>query len=133
MVMESKYVSDELLAAFWDGNTTREETELVLEAMGWDDNLTEFADIANDVISFEDKMAVWKGDYGYWELGIDPVLKPEEVLADASLEEESLLINSDSNDDDLWMQSNNLDVNDNGIENTNDFDSELNDDSLLDF
>jgi hypothetical protein len=39
--MWDKYenISDELLAAFLDGNTTREETELVLGAMAFDDGL----------------------------------------------------------------------------------------------
>jgi hypothetical protein len=65
--MWDKYenISDELLAAFLDGNTTREETELVLGAMSENSDLIEVADIADNVISFEDKMAVWEGDYGF--------------------------------------------------------------------
>jgi hypothetical protein len=79
--MWDKYenISDELLAAFLDGNTTWEETEQVLEAMNTDSDLKEFAQIADDVISFEDKLDIWKGDYGYWELGIPPVLDLEDV------------------------------------------------------
>jgi hypothetical protein len=76
---DNENISDELLAAFLDGNTTWEETEQVLEAMNTDSDLKEFAQIADDMISFEDKLDIWKGDYGYWELGIPPVLEPEEV------------------------------------------------------
>lgn len=40
------YISDELLAAYLDGNTTREETELVLKALKTDKELQEVLDIA---------------------------------------------------------------------------------------
>jgi hypothetical protein len=99
--MWDKYenISDELLAAFLDGNTTKEETEQVLEGMSEDNALMEVAGIANDVISFEDKLEVWKGDYGFWEMGINPVFEPEELLAGA-VEETSFL----TSDDDRWLQ-----------------------------
>ena len=41
-------ISDELLAAYLDGNTTKEETELVLKALKTDKELQEVLDIAVD-------------------------------------------------------------------------------------
>ena len=44
-----EYISDELLAAYLDGNTTKEETELVLKALRTDKELQEVLDIALEV------------------------------------------------------------------------------------
>ena len=50
--MENKeYISDELLAAYLDGNTTREETEQVLRALQSDPSLQEVLQVAIDVDS----------------------------------------------------------------------------------
>ena len=43
------YISDELLAAYLDGNTTKEETELILKALKTDKELQEVLDIALEV------------------------------------------------------------------------------------
>ena len=73
-------ISDELLAAYLDGNTTKEENMLIEDAMGNDESIMEIADIGGDIISFEGKYDIWKGDYGFGELGIDPVFTREELL-----------------------------------------------------
>ena len=54
--MNDKYmnISDELLAAYLDGNTTMEETKQVLEAIQVDENLKEVIDIATDILEIED-------------------------------------------------------------------------------
>jgi len=44
-----KYISDELLAAYLDGNTSKEETEQILQAMKSDESLRETLDIALQV------------------------------------------------------------------------------------
>ena len=44
-----EYISDELLAAYLDGNTTKEETEQVLRALKTDKELQEMLDIALQV------------------------------------------------------------------------------------
>ena len=44
-----EYISDELLAAYLDGNTTKEETEQVLRALKTDKELQEVLDIALQV------------------------------------------------------------------------------------
>ena len=46
---ENKYISDELLAAFLDGNTNAEDTMRMLEAAEQDKELQEFIRIANEV------------------------------------------------------------------------------------
>jgi hypothetical protein len=51
-IMKDENISDELLAAFLDGNTTREETELVLEAMTFDSGLISAMDLGNDTIDY---------------------------------------------------------------------------------
>ena len=49
--MWDKYenISDELLAAFLDGNTTKAETEQVMKSMAFDENIMEVIDISNDM------------------------------------------------------------------------------------
>lgn len=125
--MWDKYenISDELLAAFLDGKTTKEETKLVLEAMNTDSDLMEFAQIADDVISFEDKLDVWKGDYGYWELGIPPVLDPEEILNEMhslTIEEDLYSMDVDAfSEFDAGMDLGSSNENDNSISGLDDF------------
>jgi hypothetical protein len=127
MAMWDKYenISDELLAAFLDGKTTKEETKLVLEAMNTDSDLMEFAQIADDVISFEDKLDVWKGDYGYWELGIPPVLDPEEILNEMhslTIEEDLYSMDVDAfSEFDAGMDLGSSNENDNSISGLDDF------------
>jgi RNA polymerase sigma factor (sigma-70 family) len=52
MEVMDENISDELLAAFPDGNTTREETELVLEAMAFDGGLISAMDLGNNTIDY---------------------------------------------------------------------------------
>ncbi len=47
-------ISDELLAAFLDGNTTKEETEQVLETMIFDENIMEVVDISTEFLEVDD-------------------------------------------------------------------------------
>ena len=49
MANKEYIISDELLAAYLDGNTTKEETELVLKALKTDKELQEVLDIALEV------------------------------------------------------------------------------------
>lgn len=66
-------ISDELLAAYIDGNTTAEENEMIQSSMPLED-LDNIKDIAQDSLSFEEQLYFYDGDYGYWELGIPPIL-----------------------------------------------------------
>ena len=66
-------ISDELLAAYIDGNTSAEENEIIQASMPTED-LADIQEIAQDSLSFEEQLHFYDGDYGYWELGIPPVL-----------------------------------------------------------
>lgn len=66
-------ISDELLAAYIDGNTTAEENEMIKASMPIED-LNDIAELSQDSLSFEEQLHLYDGDYGYWELGIAPVL-----------------------------------------------------------
>lgn len=138
MINKSDSISDELLAAFLDGNVTRKETEQVLEVISKDNGLMEVVEITEDVISFEEKLGVWKEDYGFWEMGIDPVLNPEDFSngaeAFSTTENEELFpseaaaftdLDSDNDlefpSDDVFNSNDGLDSSDkNDIFNTND-------------
>ncbi len=69
-------ISDELLAAYIDGNTTESENALIENALNGDSMLSEACEIASDSVSFGSNFD-WelnKGDFGFWELGLPPVV-----------------------------------------------------------
>ena len=66
-------VSDELLAAYIDGNTTAEENLFVEQHVAAEE-LNTISETMEDCQSFQDYISVWDGDYGFWELGLPPVL-----------------------------------------------------------
>lgn len=72
-------LSDELLAAFIDGNTTPEEESIIRIAMSNDDLLDEVVDAAKDSIDFEERIDQWQGDYGLSELGLPETLHDEDL------------------------------------------------------
>lgn len=79
-------ISDELLAAYIDGNTSAEENEMIHTTMPLED-LDDIQEIAQDSLSFEEQLHLYDGDYGYWELGIPPVFNPqkmEEFISEAN-------------------------------------------------
>lgn len=74
-------ISDELLAAYIDGNTTESENQLIESALNGDSMLSEAYEIANDSVSFGSNFdwELHKGDFGFWELGLPPVITEDEV------------------------------------------------------
>ena len=58
-------ISDELLAAFIDGNTTTDEIVEIRTFLEQDDFLSEIFDVAIDVLSFENNIDNWNGDYQF--------------------------------------------------------------------
>ena len=78
-------ISDEMLAAFIDGNTTPEENAEINSVLENDEQFAEASDVAQDSLSFEEKLDLWKGDYGFWELGLPPVLGEEDYLKDNTM------------------------------------------------
>ena len=47
-------ISDEMLAAYIDGNATEEESTLIQNVLSSDDMLSEVADVVSDIKSYED-------------------------------------------------------------------------------
>ncbi len=79
-------ISDELLAAYIDGNTTADENTLIQESIVSDELLSEVVDIVNDSISFGSyNWSIHDGDYGFLELGIDPVFTYEELFSEVEM------------------------------------------------
>lgn len=77
----SSGISDELLAAYIDGNTTESEKVLIENALNDDSMLSEACEIASDSVSFGSSFdrELHKGDLGFWELGLSPVITEDEV------------------------------------------------------
>ena len=69
----AREVSDELLAAYIDGNTTEEENLFVEQHIPTEE-IDTIMETTEDSQSFQDYISVWDGDYGFWELGLPPVL-----------------------------------------------------------
>ena len=82
-------VSDELLAAYIDGNTTEEE-KLFVEQHIPTEEIDTIMETTEDSQSFQEYISVWDGDYGFWELGLPPVLTHDgeiNIIHDDSIEE----------------------------------------------
>ena len=81
-------ISDELLAAYIDGNTTESENALIENSLNGDSMLSEAYEIAHDGISFGNNFdwEIHKGDFGFWELGLPPVVTETDltIAADTS-------------------------------------------------
>lgn len=69
-------ISDELLAAYIDGNTTESENQLIESALNGDSMLSEAYEIANDSVSFGSNTDwdIYNGDYGFLEMGLPPII-----------------------------------------------------------
>ncbi|WP_458459819.1 hypothetical protein [Pseudobutyrivibrio sp.] len=81
-------ISDELLAAYIDGNTTETENQLIENSLNGDSMLSEAYEIAHGGVSFESNFDwdLHKGDFGFWELGLPPVVTEADltIAADTS-------------------------------------------------
>lgn len=73
-------ISDEILAAYIDGNATPEESSLIENALASDYMLSESLNLISDTISFGTNFNwdLHKGDYCFWELGLPPVISEED-------------------------------------------------------
>ena len=82
-------ISDEMLAAYIDRNATPDESSLIESTLGVDNLLSESLEIANDTISFGSNFDwdLHKGDYGFWELGIPPVITEDEIINDTLIQD----------------------------------------------
>ncbi len=75
-------ISDEMLAAYIDGNTSLSESAMIENSLQGNSLLSEAVDVAKDSITFGGcfDWDIHKGDFGFWELGLPPVV-PEEDIA----------------------------------------------------
>lgn len=88
-------ISDELLAAYIDGNTTAEENAFV-ESYAPQEDLNDISELVADAQSFEEELHLYDGDYGFWELGIPPVLGINgNISTTPSFDENATTINED--------------------------------------
>ncbi len=93
-------ISDELLAAYIDGNTTTEENTFIESSAPMED-LNDISELVADSQSFEEQLHFYDGDYGFWELGIPPVLeypKDDELLDITSPKYDNLFSQIEHND-----------------------------------
>lgn len=74
-------ISDELLAAYIDGNTTESENKLIESSLNNESLLSEAYEVAHDSVSFGNNFdwELHKGDFGFWELGLPPVVTEDET------------------------------------------------------
>lgn len=74
-------ISDELLAAYIDGNTTESENQLIKSSLNGSSILSETYEIVHDSVSFESNFdwELHNGDFGFWEQGLPPVVTEDEV------------------------------------------------------
>lgn len=95
----SENISDEMLAAYIDGNTTKSENLLIESSKSEDSMLSEIVDIVNDATSFgsDFNWDLHKGDYGFWELGLPPLVTETDLLvATDSIDDVSTLVDGNS-------------------------------------
>lgn len=88
-------ISDELLAAYIDGNTTKSENALIENVLNGDSMLLELCEIANDSVSFGSNFdwGLQKDDYEFWKLELSPAVIQTEIDQETHLwmkENESL-------------------------------------------
>lgn len=74
-------ISDELLAAYIDGNTSSAENVLIENSITIDGQLSEVLDIASDYTTLGNKFdwELHQGDFGFWELGLPPVITEDDI------------------------------------------------------
>lgn len=86
-------ISDELLAAYIDGNTTDSENALIESTLNDDSILSEACEIASDSVSFGSNFdwELHKGDFGFWEFGLPPVVTETVIDQQTNIEGEEKL------------------------------------------
>ena len=89
-ILNSK-ISDELLAAYIDGNLTENKNALIENSLNEDSMLSETYEIAHDGVSFGSDFD-WdfnKGDFGLWEIGLSPAVTESDltIAADTSYDD----------------------------------------------
>lgn len=114
----NEHISDEALAAFIDGNATAEEAFWIQNNIGNDALLAETIDIVQDTTSLSSyDWGIHDGDYGFWELGLPPIVTTESlgitsVQDEFNFMEENVGLDDWSTAEDDWLTSDALDSDD---------------------
>ena len=76
-------VSEEVLGAYIEGKTDNNETIVIEKAFTEDKLLSETLNesIDDNITSENIDWELYKGDFGFWELGLPPILSEEECVA----------------------------------------------------
>lgn len=100
----SNNISDEMLAAYIDGNAIENEKSLIENSMSDNSMLSEAVDIANDTTSFGSNFDwdLHDGDYSFCELGLPPALNEEDVMVAADIYDTSIGMEGE---DILWTSN----------------------------
>lgn len=122
-------ISDELLAAYIDGNTTQSENQLIENFLNGDSMLSETYEIAHDGVSLGSNLdwELHKGDFGFLELGLPPVISESELSPTADIFQD-LFVNGEH--DEIFSSDENNIFNSSGDSfldavDSNDIDSDL--------
>ena len=86
-------ISEEVVGAYMEGRLEDSEIEGVTKMIASDNNLNEMIRDASEDTTVElDNTShpwdIYDGDYGFWELGLSPVLSPSDFTSDAEQEKE---------------------------------------------
>ena len=120
-------ISDELLAAYIDGNTTESENALIENALNDDSMLSEACEIVSDSVSFGSNIdwELHKGDFGFGEIGLLPSVTNTEIEEQTNVEVPECLSlpSTDVPDIDVGADLDNMSIDDLGTNdlNTNDY------------
>lgn len=84
-------VSEEMLGAYLEGTLQGVELSATSEQISYDSNLSELLnDTADtnveDMVDANHPWDIYDGDYGYWELGLPPVLSSSDMISEDDIE-----------------------------------------------
>lgn len=93
-------ISDEMLAAYIDGNATPEENAIIQNALGSDESLAEVIDVVHDSIPFANgDWEISNLELGTFDLGMSPIAS----FADLAAMDSPLLGTDNELDDDFGL------------------------------
>jgi len=80
-------VSEEILGAYMEGRLENSELEGVAKIVESDNHLSEIIQDASEDNTVElgnisHPWDIYEGDFGFWELGLPPVLSPKDITSD---------------------------------------------------
>lgn len=125
-ILNSK-ISDELLAAYIDGNLTENENALIENSLNEDSMLSETCEIVSDSVPIRSifDWELHKGDFGFWEIGLPPAVTNTEIEEQTNVEVPECLSlpSTDVLDIDVGADLDNMSIDDLGTNdlNTNDY------------